>query len=139
MWKNFLSSIGVGGVKIDTVLHKTKFKKGDKVEGKVLIKGGQAAEPVDAVTLTLYLHYEEVREDSDFAYREKDMKEMTIPINRNVMPEEKVLIPFSIELNREHPSTNAKNKTFLKTTVVIPRAVDPSDQDELIILTEEKK
>ena len=137
MWKNILSSIGIGGVAIDTALQKTTFQRGDKIEGKVLINGGQAPEPIDNLVVSLHLQVEEVREDSDFSYRDKDLKEIIIPIKRDIKPKEKIIIPFSLEIDPEHPPTNNKNKTFLKTTAVIPQAVDPSDQDELVILNEE--
>ncbi|MFL0361587.1 sporulation protein [Pseudobacillus sp. 179-B 2D1 NHS] len=134
MWKHILSSIGIGGVAIDTALQKAAYHRGDKIEGTVLINGGRAAEPIDALIVSLHLQMDEVREDSDFAYHDKDVKEILIPIQREIQPKEKLTIPFSLEIDLEHPPTSDTNKTFLKTTAVIPQAVDPSGQDELIIL-----
>ncbi|MGG6446486.1 sporulation protein [Pseudobacillus badius] len=138
MWKNILSSIGIGGVAIDTVLEKTDYHAGEKMKGKVLINGGQAAEPIDALVISWYLQIHEVREDSDFSYHDKELKEMIIPIQRDIQPKEKLTIPFTLEIDAEHPPTSAAHQTFLKTTAVIPQAVDPFDQDEVIILPKRK-
>ncbi|KZN99758.1 hypothetical protein A4244_17335 [Bacillus badius] len=138
MWKNILSSIGIGGVAIDTVLEKTDYHAGEKMKGKVLINGGQAAEPIDALVISWYLQIHEVREDSDFSYHDKELKEMTLPIQRDIQPKEKLTIPFTLEIDAEHPPTSATHQTFLKTTAVIPQAVDPFDQDEVIILPKRK-
>ncbi|OCA85106.1 sporulation protein [Pseudobacillus wudalianchiensis] len=137
MWKHILSSIGIGGVEIDTALPKMTYQRGDKIEGKVLINGGQASEPIETLIVSLHVQMDKVREDSDFSYIDKELKEIVIPIQRDIKPKENITIPFSLEIDLEHPPTNDKNKTFLKTTAVIPQAVDPSDQDELIILTTE--
>lgn len=139
MWKNILSSIGIGGVTIDTILQKKTYQRGDKIKGAVLIRGGQAAEPIESLIVSLHLQVNEVREDSDFSYHEKDLKEITIPMNRDVQPQEKLTIPFTLEIDEEHPATDEKNKTFLKTTALIPQAIDPSDQDEVIIVSGKKK
>ncbi|KKB33827.1 sporulation protein [Bacillus thermotolerans] len=136
MWKEFLSSIGIGGAEVDTILAKKEWKQGEKAEGKVIIKGGPSEQPVESIILTLSHHYEQVNPDSDFSHRIQDLKELVLPIERNIQPEEEISIPFSIELDSNHPVTEGDHKTFLKTTAVIGQGLDPSDEDEVIILSQ---
>ncbi|WP_204555292.1 sporulation protein [Bacillus ectoiniformans] len=133
MWKDFLSSIGIGSVKVDTIIPKSEVKPGELIEGEVVINGGQAEEPISKVTLQLLLRYEEVREDSDFSYHDKEIKEVVLDVHRNIEVDEEKRLPFQMELPKDHPLTDEENQTFLRTIVDIKQSVDPTDEDEIVV------
>lgn len=133
MWKEFLSSIGIGSVKVDTVLEKGQFTIGEVIEGNVVITGGKVTVPIESIVLQLVYQFEEVRDDSDFSSHEKEMERLTIDIDREIPSGEIQDFPFGIVLQKNHPVTEDNKQTFLRTTVIIPQSVDATDQDEIII------
>ncbi len=134
MWKKFFSSIGIGSVKVDTILYDKKAALGEMIKGDVLICGGQTDEPIQKINLLLYLQYEEVRKDSDFSWHDKHIDELTIVVNRHIKAGEKDRIPFTMKIPADGPKTGEKHKWFLQTTVLINQSVDPTDEDELMIV-----
>ncbi|OZI12874.1 hypothetical protein CEW92_04285 [Bacillaceae bacterium SAS-127] len=133
MWKEFLSSIGIGSVKVDTVLEKGQFTIGEVIEGKVVITGGKVPISIQSIMLQLVYQLEEVRDDSDFSSHEKEMDRLLMNIDREILPGETQNFPFEITLRKNHPVTEDNKQTFLRTTVIIPQSVDATDQDEIII------
>ncbi|WP_046176148.1 sporulation protein [Domibacillus indicus] len=133
MWKEFFSSIGIDSVKVDTVLEKQIAAPGETVKGNILIKGGQADEPVEKIQVLLYMQYEEVKEDSDFSWHDKDIEEINIQINRNIAAGESETIPFLIKIPDNGPLTDGSHKWYIKTKVFIDQAVDPEDEDQIIV------
>ncbi|HZG69903.1 MAG TPA: sporulation protein [Chondromyces sp.] len=135
MWKDFLSSIGIGSVKVDTRLEKKAYVQGEAIKGEVLIKGGIAEEQIESIAITMFLRYESVRPDSDFTFHDKDLDELVIPLTDEIDSNEEKRIPFTLQLDKKHPATSEKYQTFLRTTLLIPQAIDSSDEDEIIVRT----
>jgi sporulation-control protein len=133
IWKQFLSSIGIGHVKVDTLVYNTNLSPGETIEGEVVIEGGMADQPITEITLLLVLKYEEDKEDSDFPYHEKDIEGITLNNIGTIQSEEKKRIPFSFLLSKNHPISTEKQETFLRTTIDIPQAVNPTDEDSIIV------
>ncbi|MCA1062870.1 sporulation protein (plasmid) [Cytobacillus spongiae] len=133
MIKQFLSSIGIGHVKVDTIVHKTEISPGDFIEGEVVLVGGMSDQPVNEVYLLLLEKYEEDKEDSDFPYHEKDVDTIILNDIGTIRAGEEKRIPFSFPTSSEHPKTTETNKTILRTTVDIPQAVDPTDEDSIFV------
>ncbi|WP_100331089.1 sporulation protein [Bacillus xiapuensis] len=133
MLKRFLSSIGIGGVTIDTVVTPRTCSAGDTVKGKVMISGGRAEVYIQSIVLQLVTEIEETRDDSDFAYQENEIERITLDIDRAISPDETKEIPFKLSIQEHHPATREHQRTYLRTTAVIPQAVNPTDQDELVI------
>ncbi|OLN21593.1 hypothetical protein BTO30_14010 [Domibacillus antri] len=134
MWKEFFSSIGLDSVKVDTVIHDKHAEPRDTIKGEVRIQGGLADEIIDKIIVLLYLQYEEVHEDSDFSWHDKHIEEVTIDVKRNIKSGEQDQVPFTIMIPQNAEKTDEKHKWYLKTTVVIPAAVDPTDEDEIMIV-----
>ncbi|WP_338754322.1 sporulation protein [Bacillus sp. FJAT-52991] len=137
MWKKFLSSIGIGSVKIDTVIPKRHFIAGEVVDGEVIITGGQVAVPIQSVVLQIVYQFEEIRDDSDFSIHEKELNQLTIHLDKEILSGETVVLPFQLPLEQHCPVTEEKKQTFLRTTAIIPQSVDATDQDEIIIKKDE--
>ncbi len=133
MWRDFFSSIGIGSVKIDTVVNEKTAAPGETISGQVFLKGGQADEPVEKIQILLYLQYEEVREDSDFSWHDKHIEEITINVNKAIKAGEKNTIPFFVSVPENGPKTDEKHKWFIRTKAFIGQAVDPEDEDEIIV------
>lgn len=134
MWKDFFSSIGIGSVKVDTVLQNQKAKPGETIKGNIVIRGGQADEPIEKINVLLYLQYKEVHKDSDFSWHDKHIEKLTINMNRDIKAREEESIPFILKIPADSPKTGEKHKWFIQTTVFIHQAIDPKDEDEILIV-----
>jgi sporulation-control protein len=133
MLEKFLSSIGIGHVKVDTVVPKSSITAGENINGEVIIEGGMADQPINEVRLLLLFKYEEDKEDSDFPYHEKELKTIVLNSIGTIKAGEKKAISFQIPTDPVHPKTTGTNQTILRTTVDIPQAVDPTDEDNIIV------
>lgn len=133
MLNKILSSIGIGHVKVDTVVSKGEIKQGDTIHGEVILEGGNADQPINEVRLVLLHKYEEDKEDSDFPYHEKELKTVILNDIGTIKAGEKKTIPFQFPTETSHPKTDDTNETLLRTTVDIPQAVDPTDEDSIIV------
>ncbi|PFA62134.1 stage 0 sporulation protein M [Bacillus sp. AFS015802] len=133
MLNKFLSSIGIGHVKVDTVVHTPEISPGDHIRGEVVLMGGMADQPVNEVQLLLLLKYEEDKKDSDFSYHEKDLDTITLDKIGTIRAGEEKRIPFEFPTDAGHPKTTDSEQTILRTTVDIPQAVDPTDEDSIVV------
>ncbi|WP_042346875.1 sporulation protein [Bacillus massiliigorillae] len=134
MWKKFMSSIGLGNIMVDTILDHKQYRRGESMNGIVHIKGGAAEQVIDEIVLTLVLKYEQDREDSDFSYHEKTLHEIILKDIHHVDSNEYCSIPFSIDILDNHPITEKGVETILRTKIIVPQAVDPEDEDQVIIV-----
>ena len=133
MLNKFLSSIGIGHVKVDTIVHTTEVSPGDHIKGDVVLKGGMADQPINKVQLLLLYKYEEDKKDSDFCYHEKDLKTISLENIGTIRSGEEKRIPFEFPTASDHPKTTDTIQTILRTTVDIPQAVDPTDEDSIFV------
>ena len=133
MIKQFLSSIGIGHVKVDTVVRNPKISQGDVIEGEVVLKGGMADQPINNIQLLLLLKYEEDKQDSDFSFHERNIETITLNKIGTIHAGEEKEISFQFPTQPDHPLTSEVNQTVLRTTVDIPQAVDPTDEDTIIV------
>jgi sporulation-control protein len=133
MLEKFLSSIGIGHVKVDTVVPKSSIIAGEIIKGEVIIEGGKADQPINEVQLLLLFKYEEDKEDSDFPYHEKELKTVVLNNIGTIKAGEKKTISFQFPTDPDHPKTSGTNQTILRTTVDIPQAVNPTDEDSIIV------
>ena len=134
MWKEFISSIGFGNVVVDTKVKKKQYDVGDTVSGIVEIKGGIVEQEIKAVVLTLFVQYEQDKEDSDFSYHQKELKEIVLTDVDHIQSNEKITIPFSIDIPMDHLKTKPGVETILRTKLLVEHGVDPTDEDTWIIV-----
>ncbi|WP_456274527.1 sporulation protein [Bacillus sp. AK031] len=134
MWKEFLSSIGIGNIKVDTIVKDKTLTPSSELTGEVVIEGGMSDQIVNKIVLTVFVRTEDYREDSDFSYHEKEMYGYALNDIGTVKAEEVKRIPFKFSLSKNHPLTDKETETFLRTTVDIPQSVDPTDEDSIKVV-----
>jgi len=127
-----LASIGIGATKIDTRLSQPSYRAGEAMNGTVVIKGGTVDQEVDEIFLTLLTSY--TRESNDKAYEDlAQIIKFKVSEPFKVMQNEIIEIPFSFDLPHSTPITTNVTKIWLKTGADIKHAVDPRDEDSVII------
>jgi sporulation-control protein len=134
MWKDFLSSIGIGNIKVDTIVENPTLTPSCDLKGEVMIEGGLSDQDVNKIVLTVYIRTEDYREDSDFTYHEKELHGFALNEIGVVKAGEVKRIPFKFSLYKDHPLSDEKTETFLRTLVDIPQAVNPTDEDSIKVV-----
>lgn len=127
-----LASFGIGAATVDTVLDQNTYTAGDLIQGKVKIKGGNVAQSIDAIYISLNVNYTNESGDAKFEetasiFNKKLNEPFVIEVN-----EEKE-IPFSFNVPYDAPATVGKTRAWLHTGLDIKMAVDPEDQDAITI------
>lgn len=93
MFKTLLAKMGKGGAQIDLILDKDQVHLGDRVKGKLLIRGGIIDQEIDKVVIDLMIH---IRIDQQ-VYSHSVAK---FPFHSpcSVHPSEEITFPFSYQL-----------------------------------------
>jgi sporulation-control protein len=132
-FQKMLASIGVGSARVDTRLEKSTFIPGEKVNGIVVVKGGNIEQTIGKIYLSVMTHYIKETDDKKYVkqavlHKEKINQPFTIQAN------ETKEIPFSFRLPFDTPITVGKTKVWVQTGLEIRNAMDPSDSDYIEVL-----
>lgn len=128
--------VGIGAAVVDSVIDKDTYAQGDKMTGKVKIKGGDVEQSINRIDLHLFTTLIVEGEDSEYE-DEHCLKTITVTGNMDVAPGEEIEVPFSMDLPKDMPITNGSMKVWVRTVIDISRGVDPVDIDPVTILPNE--
>lgn len=131
MIKKFLSTIGIGSMKVDTIVDKPVLAHGEMLSGKIYIDGGQSEQLIEFIKLEVFKRSEGYREDSDFDVTNVSVAEHSIEIVGSVKSKETRMIPFELIPDERWTSDSDTVKLYLRTSVHIAHAVDVQDEDEI--------
>jgi sporulation-control protein len=127
------ASVGIGAAKVDTKLERDTLTAGETVKGVVEIHGGNVAQQIDEIYLSLHTTY--LKESDDKKYS------VTATIDRfrlveafAIQPNERKEIPFSFVLPSDTPISLGRTKIWVATGLDIKGAVDPTDKDYIRVL-----
>jgi sporulation-control protein len=124
VFKKLLSSIGVGGARVDTRLHADSFVPGGEVSGETHIVGGSDAQEFNRIYLAVSTRYK--HEDST---HEHTLVEHDIAGRMQIGAGEERSVPFSFRLPFETPLSLGHHGVTVHTGLDISGAIDPSDAD----------
>lgn len=129
MKKRVLSSIGIGGATVDTVLPDVEFSPGDTVDATVELTGGDSAQDISGIYFAL-----KARDD---AGDERILSEFGIDESVTLEPDDHQSLPVEFDIPYEAPLTRGTVSVWLETGVDIAWAVDPTDEDEIEVVPDE--
>ena len=132
MLKKFLSTIGIGSMKVDTIVDKPEIAHGESLSGKIYIDGGHSEQVIEFIKLEVLMRKEGHREDSDFDVTEECVAKHTIEMVGSVKSKETRMVPFEMMPDERWESTDETAKLYLRTSVHIINAVDVRDEDEIV-------
>jgi sporulation-control protein len=128
--KKILSSIGIGAAKVDTQLAQGKFQAGGKMNGRIVITGGNVQQDIDNVYLTLMTTYEKEHDDRKIT-EEVVIAQYLISERLTIFPNKTEEIDFEFDIPIDTPITAGHSKVWVQTGLDIKNAIDPSDRDYL--------
>ncbi|OIJ19136.1 hypothetical protein BKP45_14295 [Anaerobacillus alkalidiazotrophicus] len=135
MFKELLSSIGIGSTKVNTVLFEDIIERGKEVKGEVHIIGGISEQKISEI----YIHI-----DSEFHKYDHDMTEfpdITEPILEIkvtdplvIRPHEEKIIPISFTIPYYTPITFGKQTVQIQTELKINLLNHPVEKHDFILI-----
>lgn len=130
-FKQFLSSIGIGSMQIETVVERPHLDEGETLNGTVYFTGGESDQDIDFIELNVLKQIEDYREDSDFDMIEKTVAKQTLEFAGSVKSKETVMQQFEIVPDERWILDMPKAKLILRTVVHIKNGVNAQDEDEI--------
>jgi len=131
MFEKFLSTIGIGSMKVDTIVEKPHIHFGETLSGKIFIDCGRSEQQIDFINLEVIKRREGYREDSDFDITNDLITKHTIEVVGDIKLKETRIIPFELKSDEAWNISNEEEKLVLRTSVHITNAVDVHDEDEI--------
>ena len=137
MFKQVLSSFGLHGVQVDTVLHSPHLEVGQSLQGTIHFKGASSSKRINGISLELMTMVEVERGDHE-TRQAHCIARWPISAAFELLAEQVHQIPFHLQLPFETPVTQlncAHNQTqvWLHTHLDIHWAIDAHDDDGIAI------
>lgn len=128
LFRKILSSVGVGGAEVNTLLSKSTVRIGEEIQGTVNIIGGSVEQNINRVEVELKTEY--IKEVDDRKERHTATLEKLI-VGRDILvnPNEKKQIPFTLRVPDHTPISMNQRNVWVETELEIPLAIDPEDRD----------
>ena len=130
-FKKFLTSIGFGSLKVDTIIERQHLDEGETLNGTIYFHGGEGDQDVEYIDLQVIKMVEDYREDSDFDYIETIVGKQSIEFAGSVKSKETIMRQFDIVPDERWLYSGDKTKLILRTVVHIDNGVDVQDEDEI--------
>lgn len=136
MVRRLLASFGIGSAKVDTLLTSRTLRPGERLEGIVHLRGGQAEQRVSGIYLDLMTHVEHDDRLSAHRVARFDLEE---DVRLGAGQEAEVLFsfvlpPYTPSTLAPHPQRPARNQVWLRTGLAVAWGLDPQDSDPLEVL-----
>ncbi len=128
LFNKVLATIGIGNAKVDTKLEKANYQAGDIMHGVVEVKGGNVAQEIDSIYVSVMTTYVKEVDDRKVLDEAAVVKEkLNEPFT--IGPGETREFPLQLQLPHETPVTQGKTRVWVATGLDIKQAVDPADKD----------
>ncbi len=111
MIKKLFASLGIGSAEVDTKLHKAVVSPGEQLSGEVVIRGGNANQEIDELSLFLMTEAEVEHDGGEFR---QPITISRAPIARRfiIRAGEQLSIPFTLQVHPETPITDLPRPGF---------------------------
>lgn len=137
MLNKILSSFGVQGIHIDTILKTSSLQPGQLLTGEIHFKGATTNKSINGLSLQLMTKVEVESEDHEYT-QNLCIAHWNISAAFELIAHQAHIIPFQIQLPYETPITALKcarnrSQVWLHTHLDVDWGIDAQDQDGLQI------
>lgn len=138
MLKKILASVGIGGAKVDTLLHTEVLCPGESFKATIVIKGGDTEQDISGLDLALMTRVKVERDETEMVVN-KTLTHWHIADRFTLQPGETREIPFQGLLPLETPisqngASRNQTKVWLATGLNIDMALDARDKDPVEVI-----
>jgi sporulation-control protein len=128
-----LASIGIGGVKVDTLLTTAQCTIGDLLHGEVHVYGGNVEQTMRDVQLTLCTYVHDIDHDGEQLRRLRTLERVRMDTTLHVVPHGHSVVPFVLRIPITAPLSVGDTNMWVRTEAHMMQAIDPMDRDALHI------
>ncbi|MFD1032997.1 sporulation protein [Metaplanococcus flavidus] len=130
-FKDFLSSIGFGSMKVETVVERPHLEEGETLNGTIYFEGGDSDQEIEFIELHVIKLIDDYREDSDFNIIETIVAKQSMEFAGSVKSKETTMQQFEIVPDERWLIETDKARLVLRTIVHIHEGLDVRDEDEI--------
>lgn len=130
-FKDFLSSIGIGSLKVNTVVERPHLEEGETLNGTIYLDGGDGEQTIDFIELNVVKLVEDTRDDSDFDFYETVVAKQSMEFAGSVKSKDTVMQQFEIVPDERWMLENPNAKLILRTIVHVKNGVNAKDEDDI--------
>ncbi|WP_168217627.1 sporulation protein [Paracoccus liaowanqingii] len=139
MLNKMFERLGVGGLKVETVVDNHEVRPGGQITGNMIISGGASEWNCDGLIVELQTLCLVKMTDGETVPKMVVMANSAICPGR-ILPGSEQNMPFVIEVPLTTPVTGGVTRSVITTRLDLEMAVDPTDHDPVTILpTDEMK
>jgi len=131
MFASLLRGLGIGGAQVDTVLDAETLMPGGDLAGTITITGGSADQAINGITIDLMCRCK-LEKGDETVYAEVAIASARLP-GTTAQAGETTTIPFAFTLPHYTPLSVGNTRIFLRTSLDVPFALDPSDADTITV------
>ena len=131
-FKKILASVGIGSAKVDTHLFEATAIPGGTLTGEVHVTGGGIAQEIEEIYLYVATKYRRESNDSSY-YEECKLLKHRVSSGMTLQPNEKKVIPVTIEIPYQTPLTIGHHEVYIRTGLDIAMAINPKDWDYISV------
>jgi sporulation-control protein len=124
--RKYLSLLGIGSARIDLILPKETFRRGEDINGHFLIHGGTIEQKIRRIDCDLVLL-------DDVSGEERVIDSTTILTSKKIDSEESNKMTFSFSLPEEIPPSSEAISYRFKTRLTFNEGVESRDQDQILV------
>ncbi|ANU28256.1 sporulation protein [Planococcus versutus] len=136
-FKDFLSSIGIGSLKVNTVVEMPHLEEGETLNGTIYLDGGDGEQTIDFIELNVIRLVEDTRDDSDFDFYETIIAKQSMEFAGSVKSKDTVMQQFEIVPDERWSLEHPKAKLILRTIVHVRNGINARDEDVITYGTPE--
>jgi sporulation-control protein len=130
MFKDFMARLGgPGSAQVDLVLDRTHFTPGERVDGKIVIKGGSVVQRINKIDVYLMLSFH-----AKGHHYTHPVTSVPFYQSFNVHPGEFKEFPFHFQLPTNLLVTGHSVSYYFKTKLDLAGAIDQTDRDHIEII-----
>lgn len=125
--RKYLSLLGIGSARIDLVLPKVKFRRGEDISGYYHIHGGTIEQKIRRIDCDLVML-------NEVSGEEKVIDSTTILTSQKINSDETNKITFTFSLPEDIPVSSEVVTYRFKTRLTFNEGVESKDQDQILVI-----
>lgn len=137
MLNKMFERLGIGGLKVETVLDQTEVRPGGQITGNVVITGGAGDWGCEKLIVELQSYCQFKMTDGESVPQMIGMALVNLRPGL-IASASKESFPFVIDVPLTTPVTGGATKSAMTTRLDVEMAVDPTDMDPVTILPTEQ-
>lgn len=133
LFEKVLSTIGIGGPKVDTILDDHTVGVGEILSGMICITGGKTEQIIHQIIVEVNAEYIQEIDDSRVR-RTANLESVAVAHDIEIYPGEEKQIRFEIRLPEYTPVSMHKRNVWIETVLDTPAILDASDRDYIQVV-----